>query len=223
MIRERVNTSGVIRPLQPEHELDAFQVPSERIGRFSELTIRRYLRDRIKFDKKFAHTSKSIEKHRRRNLERAKEETIRRMSILRQTLLRKGGDKPTSDKPQTAKCGMTGSPGWGWAWALDEKEDPPPSSIVSRRDTEEARKLAEVADQAILGDDQTFSANNLWGVVISFLTVTPGKDNHVHHKSDVDSADTTTKTDENAKVKRHNSSLSRLWHGHRSPSKERPE
>jgi len=223
MIRERVNTSGVIRPLQPEHELDAFQVPSEHIGRFSELTIRRYLRDRIKFDKKFAHTSKSIEKHRRRNLERAKEETIRRMNILRQTLHRKGGEQPTPDKPQTAKCGMTGSPGWGWAWALDENEDPPPSSIVSRRDTDEARKLAEVADQAVLGDDQTFSANNLWGVVINFLTVTPGKDNHVHHKSDVDSADTTTKTDENAKVKRHNSRLSRLWHGHRSPSKERPE
>lgn len=223
MIRERVNTLGVIRPLQPEHELDAFQVPSEHIGRFSELTMRRYLRDRIKFDKKFAHTSKSIEKHRRRNLERAKEETIKRMSILRQTLLRQCGEKATPDNPQGPKNGMIESPGWGWAWALDENEDPPPSSIVSRRDTHEAMKLAEVADKAILGDDQTLSANNLWRIVTDFLTVTPGKKIHVLHKGGADSSDTTTKTDENAKVKRHNSRLSRLWHGHGSPSKERPE
>ncbi|KIM40342.1 hypothetical protein M413DRAFT_177504 [Hebeloma cylindrosporum] len=221
MIRERVSTSGVIRPLQPEHELDALKLPCEHIGVFSELTMRRYLKERTLFDKKFAHTSKSIEKHRRRNLERAKEETIRRMSILRQTLLRGGSGKPTPDKELPAKHGVTESPGWGWAWALDEKEDPPPSSIVSRRDTEEARKLAEVADQAILGEDQTFSANNLWGVVINFLTVTPGKEqhhhHHGHHKTDVDSSDATTKTEEGAKVKRHHSRLSRLWHGHPSP------
>jgi len=222
MIRERVNTSGGIRPLQPEDELDAFQVPCERVGQFSELTIQRYCRDRIKFDKKFAHRSKSIEKHRRRNLERAKEETIKQISILRQTLQR-GGGEPTPDKAHPVKTGMTESPGWGWAWALDEKEDPPPSSIVSRRDTEEARKLAEVADQAILGDDHMFSANNLWGVVIDFLTATPGKGRHALHKSDTDSANANMKADENAKVKRHNSKLFRLWHGHGNLSKERPE
>jgi hypothetical protein len=40
------------------------------------------------------------------------------------------------------------SPGWAWSWVLDELENPPPSSIVARRDTEEARQLAGFADWA---------------------------------------------------------------------------
>ena len=71
---------------------------------------------------------------------------------------------------------------WGWAWALDESEDPPPSSIVSRRDTQEAQKLADIADQAILGPDHAFSGNHLWSVVMNFLTATPGKKAHTLHK-----------------------------------------
>jgi len=88
------------------------------------------------------------------------------------------------------------------------------------RDTEEARKLAEVADQAIMGEDQTFSANNLWGIVVNFLTVTPGRQNHALYKSD-DSANSVTETNENGRVERHRSRLSRLWHGNQSASKER--
>jgi len=219
MIRERVNTSGVVRPLQPEHELDAFQLPREHIGQFSEITMRRYHRDRVRFDKKFAHTAKLIEKHRRRNLQQAKEETIKRMSVLRQTLHKDRSGKLTTDKVQPAKDGPLEFPACGWAWALDEKEDPPPSSIVSRRDTEEASKLAEVADQALLGKDQTFSANNLWGVVMNYLTVTPGRNNHMLFKGN-HSANSVTKTDENGKMEKRTSRLSRLWHGNRSASKE---
>jgi hypothetical protein len=59
------------------------------------------------------------------------------------------------------------------AWALDEDERPPSSSIVARRDTEEALKLARVADEAVLASEQTLSANNLWNVIISFLMDTP--------------------------------------------------
>jgi hypothetical protein len=155
-----------------------------------------------------------IEKHRRRNLEQAQEETIKRMSVLRQTLHKHRSDKVTPDKVQPAKDGALEFPACGWAWALDEKEDPPPSSIVSRRDTEEARKLAKVADQALLGEDQTFSANNLWGVVMNFLTVTPGRHNHTLFKGD-HSANSVTKTDENEKMEKRTSRLSRLWHGNR--------
>jgi hypothetical protein len=142
------------------------------------------------------------------------------MSILRQTLHKGRSGKQTPDKVQPAKDEVLELPGCGWAWALDEEEDPPPSSIVSRRDTEEARKLAEVADQAILGEDQTFSANNLWGVVMNFLTVTPGRHNHALYKSN-GSVNSVTKTDENGRVERCRSRFSRLWHGNQSASKER--
>ncbi|KAF9560975.1 alpha/beta-hydrolase [Agrocybe pediades] len=185
MIRERVATSGFTRPLECEEELDAIQMPAERIGRFSEATMNRYTKARAVFDKKFAHTSKSVEKHRRRNLERAKKDTIKQLGVLKQSLKNNEATSGSGHEPSRkgVRENVISSPGWGWAWALDENEDPPPSSIVSRRDTEEARKLAQVADQAVLSEDQTFSANNLWSVVINFLTVTPGKPKHTLYKS----------------------------------------
>jgi hypothetical protein len=179
MIRERVSTNGVVRPLEPETELDALQLQPQHVGRLSEHTINRFLKEREIFDKKFSNTFKSIEKHRRRNLERSKHDTIKRLRFLRQ-FLHKSDDEAETEK---RKASVVLSPRWGWAWALDEEEDPPPSSIVSRRDTEEARKLAKVADQAVLSEDQTISANNLWSFIINFLTATPGKDNHTLHES----------------------------------------
>ena len=86
----------------------------------------------------------------------------------------------SNDETEKRKESVVLSPLWGWAWALDEEEDPPPSSIVSRRDT---GKLAEVADQAVLGENHTISGNNLWSFVINFLTATPGKNDHILHKS----------------------------------------
>jgi hypothetical protein len=149
------------------------QVPPHEIGVFSQKTMARYLRDCKIFQAKFAHTAASIEKKRHRALAQAKQDTIRRLARLRQALHREGaGSGPANGRSSSSE------PGWGWAWALEEGEDPPPSSIVSRRDTEEARKLAEVADQAVLGPDQTLSGNNLWAVVVNFLTVTPGRENH---------------------------------------------
>lgn len=160
--------------MEPRLEMDALRLPAELIGSISEPVIRRFMKYRDVFDNKFSHTVKSVERHRRQNLERAKADTIKRMSSLRQTL-RRDVRAPRSPGEQRLKEGLISSPGWGWAWALDEGEDPPPSSLVSRRDTEEARKLAEIADQAFLGEDHRFSGNNLWSVVINFLTVAPGK------------------------------------------------
>lgn len=200
MIRERVGIDGVIRPLEPEEELTAMKVPEDVIGKLSELTLRRCIDFQEKFDKKFAHTYKQVEKLRRKNLERAKQDTIKQLSQLRKTIINKdstagqssgnfevngvpangsskgAGEKGRSGSGDSAfKDLLLSTPGWSWAWALDEHEHPPPSSIVSRRDTEEARKLAESADLALLGQDHTFSGNNLWSIVVNFLTVTPGK------------------------------------------------
>lgn len=178
MIRERVSTTGVIRPLEPEDELQAMKVPQEIIGQMSSMTMERYLKDRDRFDKKFRRAIKSIEKHRKKNLQRAKEDTIKRLGLLQQILHRDASEgHPKKLKEKVLNGGS--SPNSGWAWALDEHEAPPPSSIASRRDTDEAQALAQIADQAILGDEKMWNANTLWGLVMSFLTVTPGKDTHV--------------------------------------------
>ncbi|PPQ64555.1 hypothetical protein CVT24_008457 [Panaeolus cyanescens] len=227
MIRERVSTTGVIRPLEPEHELGAFQVKEGTIGTMSPAVMRRYLKDRARFEKKFHRTIKGIDKHRKKNLQRAKEDTIKRLGLLQQILHRDASEgHPKKLKEKVLNGG--GSPNWGWAWALDEHEAPPPSSIASRRDTDEAQALAQIADQAILGDEKMWNANTLWGLVMSFLTVTPGKDTHVLNKNGREQDEIATQGDSaepkaegkasvesNSTVKRSMSRLSRIFH--RSP------
>ena len=188
MIRERVSTKGVVRPLEHETELGALQL--QNVGRFSEQTINRFLKERETFDKKFSKTLKSIEKHRHRNLERSKHDMIKWLGFLRQFLHKSDDETETEKRIESVIL----SPRWNWAWALDEEEHPPPSSIVSRRDTEEARKLAEVADQAVLGEDHSISGNNLWSVVINFLTATPGKNNHILHHNESEATDSKTES-----------------------------
>ncbi|KAF7968620.1 hypothetical protein HWV62_30015 [Athelia sp. TMB] len=178
MIRERVSTRGIIRPLEAESELDAFHVPKEIIGQFSELAVRRYLDAHAKFDKKFHGVTKTIDKRRRKNLELARKDIYRNMATLQ-------GDVSTGKKvpkrKETVQRGImeglqASSGSWSWAWALDASERPPPSSIVSRRDTTEARHLARVADS--LDNDSWMSGNQLWSSLIDFLTAPPGKDKY---------------------------------------------
>ncbi|KAK7036461.1 hypothetical protein VNI00_011658 [Paramarasmius palmivorus] len=172
MIRERVSTRGIIRPLEPESELDACRVPPELIGALSELAIRRYIEGRKKFDAKYASTMRAIEKHRKRHLERAKKDTIKNMSVLQHSLEKEEQKKKEDDNAQsTIRDGLLASSGWSWAWALDSDEHPPPSSIVSRRDTSEALELARIADHAVLQEDGgALSGNNLWSVISNVLT-----------------------------------------------------
>ncbi|KAJ3785120.1 hypothetical protein GGU11DRAFT_684254 [Lentinula aff. detonsa] len=154
MIRERVSTRGVIRPLEPPSDLPALCVPPQLIGEISERAVRRYIEGRTLFDKKFSGLRKTIEQRRRKHLQKARKDTTRNMSAL---------------KGSTA---LLASSGWSWSWALDHNEHPPPSSLVARRDTHEALMLARVADQAVLQDEQggVMSGNNLWSVIVGFLT-----------------------------------------------------
>ncbi|KAJ7169077.1 hypothetical protein C8R43DRAFT_982176 [Mycena crocata] len=190
MIRERVSTHGVVRPLEPEAELAAFTLTPEKVGVVSELAIRRFLDGTQRWDRKFAGALKTVEKHRRRNLERAKKDTLRNMNVLQNFIGREmdakakegaeGGSSghSTDDTTMGIKDGLLASSGsWSWAWALDANERPPPSSIVSRRDTQEALRLARIADQPMLHpEEHSMTGNNLWSVMVNFLTVTPDKD-----------------------------------------------
>ncbi|CAK5282353.1 unnamed protein product [Mycena citricolor] len=165
MLRERVSTRGAVRPLEPESELAAFSLEPEKIGVISELAMQRYIDGRRKFNHKFASAFKTVEKHRRRNLEQAKKDIVRNTMLIQNMVGREDGESDTSS-------GLAVSGNWGWAWALDNHENPPPSSIVSRRDTHEALRLARIADQSMLRpEEHSLTANNLWSVITNFLTV----------------------------------------------------
>ena len=155
MIRERVSTHGIIRPLEPESELSAFSLPPERIGQVSELAMRRFFDAKTKFDKKFGRTYKSIEKHRLKHIERAKKDAMRNMTQLQNYINQ--DEKREGETLKGVKEGLVASGSWSWAWALDVDEKPPPSSIVARRDTHEAVELARIADQAVLADEDMLS------------------------------------------------------------------
>lgn len=174
MIRERVSTQGVIRALEAEHELPAFTVPPEDIGKLSEPAIRRYLDARAKFDKKFRRSMKAIDKHRIHNLELDRSGAKKNMNILRPSFMRYK-DRTTDDKTRDVN-GSIDSEHWSWAWVLDEQERPPPSSIASRRDTAEARRLAKIADESVFQNDKSLSGNHFWSLVVNFFTVAPDRE-----------------------------------------------
>ncbi|KAG2347393.1 alpha/beta-hydrolase [Suillus weaverae] len=187
MIRERVSTSGVLRPLEPEADLDVFHTPPEIIGELSELAVRRYIEGKGKFDKKFAKDRHAIQKQRHRNLELSRKDIMKNIAQLQDShgSRTKNGKEKAHDTVNGIKEGLeAASASWSWAWALDVDERPPPSSIVSRRDTDEARRLARIADQAVLQEHSQMNANSLWAVIVNFLTITPERD-HKHADSDV--------------------------------------
>lgn len=132
MIRERVSTQGIIRPLEQEEDLPAFRLSPQLIGITPEVVLERYMAAKQAADQKFASTIKSIEKARMRNIERASQDFAQRAAALQCYLRSAGG---------------AGGEAWRLAWALDADERPPPSSIVGRLDTEEAMRFAQAADK----------------------------------------------------------------------------
>jgi len=171
MIRERVSTRGVIRPLEPESKLEAFAFPQDILGAISERAVQRYLDGKATFDKKFAKDILNIQKQRARNLELSRKDVMKSIAQLQgsKSLQSKDGKGKARDTTKDVKESLEAAFA-GWAWALDADEHPPPSSIVSRRDTTEARRLARIADQAVLQEHGQISANSLWAVVVNFLT-----------------------------------------------------
>jgi hypothetical protein len=121
MIRERISTHGVVRPLEPEPELPALHIDSVHLGIISARWAQVYLAKVYHHEKKYAGTMRQIARRRERAI-----------ALLRSQGSGGGGD-------------VEGE-GWSVAWALgDADERPPPSSLVARCDTTEALALARAA------------------------------------------------------------------------------
>ncbi|TFK74645.1 alpha/beta-hydrolase [Pluteus cervinus] len=183
MIRERVSTQGVIRPLEPREDLQAMHVPEDRIGRISEARALLHSRAHKQFQDKFAANFKTLEKERQQKSQtRDPHHPILLSKVLRV-------DQRSASFDQTrhgVKDGLMISAGmWAWAWSSEsDDERPPPSSITARHDVEEARQLAKFADHAAYQHDQTVSGNRLWSAMVNFFTTTPDQ-HHTHNHNDV--------------------------------------
>ncbi|KAG8806396.1 hypothetical protein FRC17_005038, partial [Serendipita sp. 399] len=166
MIRERVSTKGIVRDMEPESECSALEMTIENIGMVNELGVKRYLDAQTVWEKKFKDALKSIAKHRKRHIDAAEAEDNSRISKLKATVLSKEKDDEERNK-------VLNSANWSWAWVIDGNENPPPSSIVARRDTAEARRLSKFADEIIEERETRISGNGLWAMITSALTNGP--------------------------------------------------
>ncbi|KAF5387616.1 hypothetical protein D9615_000559 [Tricholomella constricta] len=141
MIRERVDISGVSRPMEPPEEIPALNIRPGQVGLIKEAPTRRWLDGQEQWDKRFKRSAKRAIKRRVR-LE-AKAERILDNARL-QGLIISGEttpqEKSTSiglqhNKPDRIQDDRR----WG---PLDlDDERPPPSAIAKRRDTPEALAL----------------------------------------------------------------------------------
>ncbi|CCA70533.1 related to acetyl-hydrolase [Serendipita indica DSM 11827] len=166
MIRERVSTTGIIREMEPEEDLPALAMTLDSIGMVNELSVKRYLDAQTVWEKRFKETLKSVGKHRKRHIDAAEQEDNTRFSKLKATVLSKEKDDDERNK-------VLNSTNWSWAWVVAGDENPPPSSIVARRDTAEARRLSKFADEAVEAKESRMSGNNFWQMIVNTLTKGP--------------------------------------------------
>jgi acetyl esterase/lipase len=191
MIRERVAINGQIRPLEPESELPACSMPPERLGVVGELAVRRYLDGKSKWSERYGRAEKHIRKMRTRNLLLARKETaIRNVAQLQMHFFQSSNAFAENvDSEKGVKEGLRSAASWAWAWALDGEERPPPSSIVARRDTKEARRLSRIADQPTDEFDHKMNANSLWSFLVNKLSLEKNEANEEREKSELPDAE----------------------------------
>jgi hypothetical protein len=126
MIRERVATNGIVRPLEPERDIPALNIDPTTLGIISARWAQVYLAGVQRHEKKYASSIRQIEQRRKRAI-----------ALLR--------SRAEASQEEEATAEVEGE-GWSVAWALDDAhERPPPSSLVARCDTAEALALARSA------------------------------------------------------------------------------
>lgn len=106
MIRERISTSGKIRPLEPSESLTACNWPSEMICVVTSETAKRYLEGQAVWDERYKKSAAKVRKERERNVRAAERESERLLGRVEGLLREQGqGDMSASD---LRKGGETG-------------------------------------------------------------------------------------------------------------------
>ncbi|GAA5922423.1 uncharacterized protein JCM15063_003299 [Sporobolomyces koalae] len=163
MIRERVSITGVVRPMEPEDEIQALTIDAEDLGLIKEGPVKRYLAGKAIWDRKFAKQQRKVNLHREKHLQKSIKEEAKRITRRAQEATKsklQNGSKSSaaqdSSSSDNAPPRITESPEpyatpgakneTGGIWDL-HGENPPPSSIAARQDTGEARNLAKTLEE----------------------------------------------------------------------------
>ena len=163
MIRERVASDGVCRPLETAGKLAAITMPKDEIGMIKEGPALRYLNGQEVWNKKYSRALKTIQRHRQRNLKEAREKDTQKLRAMWMARM-EDGRLQSHQHPELRTLDSDGATdwetdisessrmrqrrehesgldlpedvldqSWSWTWALED-EAPPPSAVVSRRD-----------------------------------------------------------------------------------------
>ena len=98
MIRERVSTTGVCRPLEPPSELQAMTMPRDEIGTIKEGPALRYLKGQEIWDKRYKRTIKKVGARRRKNIKESRERDAKKIVGMWKERLKK------RDRTQSAEA-----------------------------------------------------------------------------------------------------------------------
>lgn len=158
-------------------------MPRDEIGTIKEGAALRYLTGQYLWDKRYKRARKQVAKHRQKNLDQARHKDGRRIvESVKQSLRARRQDGVEEEEEGEGAGEEDWS--WGWAWALDG-EVPPPSAIVSRRDTvspfamtgkistddqSEARKLALMADRLDSAKPTSIGGLSIWVALATFFS-----------------------------------------------------
>ncbi|EJD08016.1 alpha/beta-hydrolase [Fomitiporia mediterranea MF3/22] len=168
MIRIRVSAKGEVRPLERQSELPACTLPSENIGAIDERILCRYLEGTQKWKERFSKTEKHIHKKRGTSLNYVKNAPPGDHRHEKHSVQDKAGRQANDGASDTSSISHqedvphSSNMNWAWAWAVKDDEYPPPSSIVARLDTKEARQLAKIAEKPCKDPTKT----RLWSRII---------------------------------------------------------
>ncbi|KAL4399678.1 lipase [Malassezia pachydermatis] len=124
MIRERVSTTGKIRPMEPPSEMAALRMAPDSVGTIKPMTYKRFQKGHTIWDTKFAHEAAKVKKRRAKYERRAKQLLAHAQA---EGLLDNQGDI-VAEGAHWYDIGTYGP-------ADLHNEMPPPSAIVGRRDT----------------------------------------------------------------------------------------
>ncbi|PCH41474.1 alpha/beta-hydrolase [Wolfiporia cocos MD-104 SS10] len=144
MIRERVDVTGHVRPMEPREEIEALQIKPQLIGLIKEAPVRRWLIGQEIWDKKFKHAANKVIA-RRRQYERKAERLLQ--NARSQGTIHINETIPPNERRGISQSSLASAPAgeiendrrWGPLDLADEK--PAPSAIAGRRDTAEAVAL----------------------------------------------------------------------------------